>query len=99
VSSREPGAASRSTAATITVTVTSMRTAPTRRTSSSSSGSARYSCASTAIDQNDRFGLGAATRFSTSRPFTTTDAASGAAWPGGGTTSHATTRLNPSAAK
>ena len=58
-----------------------------------------YSWASTAIDQNARLGLGALTRFCTRRPLTTTEPASGAACPGGGTTSHATARLKASAAQ
>ena len=58
-----------------------------------------YSWASTAIDQNDRLGLGAPTRFCTSRPLTPTDFASGARSPGGATTSHATARLNARAAQ
>ena len=41
-----------------------------------------YSWASTAIDQNARFGLGAPTMFCTSRPLTTTDFAPGAPCPG-----------------
>ena len=73
--------------------------APRRRTISSSSGNRMYSWASTAIDQNARLGLGAPTRFCTSRPLTTTDLASGTPCPGGGTISHATARLKARAAQ
>ena len=86
------------TADTTSVTPASMATAPRRRTASSSSGNTTYSWASTAIDQNDRSGLGAPNRFCTSRPLTTTDFTSGAPWPGGGAPSHATARLNARAA-
>jgi hypothetical protein len=75
-----------------------MTTASHRRTISSNSGNATYSWASTAIDQNDRSGVGAPTRFCTSRPLTTTDFAPGTSCPGGGTTSHATARLKARAA-
>ena len=64
---------------TTSVTAATMATAPQRRTSSRSSGNSTYSCASTAIDQNDRSGLGTRTRFCSSRPLTTTDLASGRA--------------------
>jgi len=86
------------TAATTSVTAATITTAPHRRTISSKSGNARYSWASTAIDQNDWSGVGAPTRFWTSRPLTITDPASGAPCPGGGTTSHATARLKARAA-
>ena len=76
-----------------------MTMAPQRRTISSNSGNRTYNWASTAIDQNDRSGLGAPTRFCISRPLTTTDFASGAPCPGGGTTSHATARLKTRAAQ
>jgi len=76
-----------------------MTRAPHRRTIKSSSGNAMYNWASTAIDQNDRLGDGAPTRFCTSRPLTTTDFASGDPLPGGATTSHATARLKARAAQ
>jgi hypothetical protein len=72
---------------------------PHRRTISSNSGNTTYSWASTAIDQKDGLGLGAPTRFCTSRPLTTTDFMSGAPCPGGGTTSHPTARLKTRAAQ
>ena len=86
------------TVATTSVTVATMTMAPHRRTISSSNGNTRYSWASTAIDQNDWSGVGAPTRFWTSRPLTTTDFASGAPCPGGATISHATARLKARAA-
>src|SRR6185369_7817243 len=61
------------TIATASVTVATMTIAPRRRTISSRSGNRMYSWASTAIDQNARLGLGAATRFCTSRPLTITE--------------------------
>ena len=61
------------TAVTTRVTAATMATAPQRRIRSRSSGNSTYSCASTAIDQNDRSGLGARTTFCSSRPLTTTD--------------------------
>ena len=87
------------TAATTSVTAAAMTAAPRRRTISRRSGRRTYSWASTAIDQNARFGVGAATRFCTRRPLTRTDLASGRACPGGGTTSHATARLKARAAQ
>lgn len=76
-----------------------MTMAPQRLTIRSNRGKTTYSWASTAIDQNDRLGLGAPTRFCTRRPLTTTDLALGAPCPGGGTTSHATARLKTRAAQ
>ena len=61
------------TTTTTSVTAATMLTAPQRRTSRRSSGNTTYSCASTAIDQNDRSGLGAWITFCSSRPFTTTE--------------------------
>ncbi len=58
-----------------------------------------YSWASRAIDQNERLGMGAPTRFCSSKPLTTTVLASGAPWPGGGTTSQAIRRLKARAAQ
>src|SRR6478609_1072847 len=97
-SSRETYGAKIATAATTSVTPVTMTMATHRRTVSSSSGNTTYSWASTAIDQNDWSGVGAPTRFCTSRPLTTTDFTSGTPCPGGGTTSHATARLKASAA-
>ena len=98
VSRRATCGAAIPTAVTTRVTAATMAAAPQRRISSRSSGNSTYSWASTAIDQNDRSGLGARTTFCSSRPLTTTDFASGAPCPGGGTTSHATVRLKASAA-
>ncbi len=98
-SRRETYAAKIPTVTTTSVTVATMTTAPHRRTISSNSGNTTYSCASTAIDQNDRLGVGAATRFCTRTPLTTTDFTPGAPSPGGGTTIHATARLKARAAQ
>jgi hypothetical protein len=87
------------TAATTSVTAATMTAAPRRRTAKSNSGNRRYSCASTAIDQKARLGLGALTRFCVRRPLTTTALASGRPCPGAGTISHATARLKSSAAQ
>jgi hypothetical protein len=86
-------------AATTSITIATMRAAPRRRTARSSSGNRRYSCASTASDQNARFGLGALTRFWTSRPLTRTDRRYGRPSPGGGRISHATATLRARAAQ
>ena len=82
VSRREMCGPTIPTAATTSVTVATMTTAPHRRTISSNSGNTRYSWASTAIDQNAALGLCAPTTFCTSRPLTRTDFASGTPLPG-----------------
>ena len=87
------------TIATASVTAATMTIAPRRRTISSSSGNRTYSWASTAIDQKARLGVGAATRFWTSRPLTMTELEPGTPCPGGRTSSQATTRLKTRAAQ
>ena len=87
------------TAATTSVTEAAITIAPNRRTISNNKGKTTYSCASTAIDQNARLGIGALTRFCTSTPLTRTDFALGTGCPGGGRTSHATVRLTARAAQ
>ena len=70
---------------------------PKRRTTSTIRGNSRYSCVSTAIDQNAPFGLGEPTTSCSSEPNTTTDRNVGLASPGWGTIAHATSRLKISA--